>query len=433
MNEPHTRKNLNIGIIGGGITGLTAAYKLSKRGLPVTVIESEKELGGLAASFNVGQQPLERFYHHVFKTDQDFISLVDELNLSKDLEFTKPLNAIFYQKQLYPFSTPLDLLKFTPLSLSQRLQTGYNLLYLKNSSWRNLDNMTAAEWLSFYFGDKAYRILWEPLLIGKFGEHASQISLPWFWSRLISRTPELGYLKGGFQKLIAKLSTEITNNHGKINTGETAVRIVNNGRSTDLETSKNTYRFSHLLVTTAPAIFSRLLDNQKPHFQQQFLNQQYFGNVCLVLSLTKRLTDYYWINIHELGSPFTALIEHTNFQSSKLYNNQNLIYLTRYTSVDSEVYTTTKQQLFKRSLPWLTQINPRFNNKWVKDLYLFRASHSQPIVHTNYVDSIPPIETPFPNVYFASMAQIYPYDRGMNYAISMANQSVKYILGANLE
>ncbi len=70
---------MNVGIIGAGITGLTAAYDLTRHGHTVTIYESRTYPGGLAAGFRAEgwDWALDRFYHHWFASDSHILGLID--------------------------------------------------------------------------------------------------------------------------------------------------------------------------------------------------------------------------------------------------------------------------------------------------------------------------------------------------------------------
>ena len=131
---------MNVSIIGGGVTGLVTAYKLSKKGYKVTVFESSYFLGGQASVVNLdGSKIPERGYHHLFRNDIDIIELIDELNLTNSLKWYKSSVGMYSDKKLFPFSTPKDLLNYKPISLLNRFKLGLISLYLKDrQSGRNM-------------------------------------------------------------------------------------------------------------------------------------------------------------------------------------------------------------------------------------------------------------------------------------------------------
>ena len=205
-------------IIGGGFTGLTAAYELLKRGHSVTILESESEIGGLAAAFDVGGEKLDRFYHHWFTNDLEVMGLIDELGLNDQIIINPTNTGMYYANNFFKLSTPLDLLKFTPLSFIDRIRLGLLTLRARRvKDWKQLESKTAKDWLLELGGESVYKVVWEPLLKGKFGPYAEDVSAVWFWNKLKLRggsrgkggEERLAYYKGGFISLADSLAKKI--------------------------------------------------------------------------------------------------------------------------------------------------------------------------------------------------------------------------------
>jgi protoporphyrinogen oxidase len=214
-------------IIGGGFTGLVAAYRLAKEGNKVVLLESEQNLGGLAAAFDVGGTKLDRFYHHWFTNDLDVMDLIKELGLTDRVLINPTNTGVYYANNFFKLSTPWDLLKFTPLGMIDRLRLGFLALKARKvKNWRLLEDKTAHEWLQELGGENVYRVVWEPLLKGKFGPYAENISAVWFWNKLKLRggsrgksgEERLAYFKGGFIALVNALEKGILNYGGEIET-----------------------------------------------------------------------------------------------------------------------------------------------------------------------------------------------------------------------
>jgi len=216
----------NVAIIGGGLTGLTCGYELLKKGYDVTIFEKEKEVGGLASSFQLSDSYLEKFYHHVFDTDAYFLELIKELGLEDKLLWLDSSVSIYRDKRLFSFSSPFDLLTFKPISFVDRIRAGLITVFLqKYKNWDTLKNISAYDWMKKYAGKNVTRVIWEPLLKGKFGNSYKEISMAWLWARIHVRINSrkglvskemLGYINGGFQIFVDKLEREIVNRGGKL-------------------------------------------------------------------------------------------------------------------------------------------------------------------------------------------------------------------------
>src|SRR5690606_9531217 len=132
--------------------------------------------GGLAAAFTVGGQKLDRFYHHWFTNDAAVMDLIAELGLGDHVEISPTNTGMYYANHFFRLSTPWDLLNFKPLSFVDRIRLGLLALRARRvSNWRELENKTARDWLRELGGDAVYRVVWEPLLKGKFGVYADDI------------------------------------------------------------------------------------------------------------------------------------------------------------------------------------------------------------------------------------------------------------------
>lgn len=210
-------------VIGGGITGLTVAKSLSEK-CQVTIFEKGAEMGGLAGCYKVNGVHLEKYYHHFFASDKTLIDLLSELGLAERILWKKSSVGIYYESALYSFCKPVDLLKFSPLKILERIKLGLSIVYLERTNdWRSMDNVTAREWFSKKFGGKLYSIVWEPLLKLKFGEDHDKISAAFLWGRIKPRAKSrtggnecLGYLEGGFISLFNKMEEVICNSGGRI-------------------------------------------------------------------------------------------------------------------------------------------------------------------------------------------------------------------------
>ncbi|WP_404207561.1 NAD(P)/FAD-dependent oxidoreductase [Vibrio sp. V03_P4A6T147] len=414
-------------IIGGGFTGLSAAYELSKRGVSVVIIDSEAELGGLAASFDVAGEKLDRFYHHWFTNDLDVMNLIDELDLNSRVEISPTNTGVYYANSFFKLSTPWDLINFTPLSFFDRIKLGMlTLRARKISDWKTLENKTAHEWLKELGGDNVYRVIWEPLLKGKFGPYAESVSAVWFWNKLKLRggsrgkkgEERLAYFKGGFVSLAEALGTKVKDNGGKIYLGTKATAVNRHNNNWVVDTESGQIVSERVIFTTSLPIISELIKDWAHADYLSRLNQiKYIGNVCLVLELDRSLSSTYWLNVNDPTFPFVGVIEHTNFSKPENYGGRHIVYLSKYLPHTDRLYTMNSDEFFQYSFPFLKEMFPDFDRSWVIKHHLWRARWSQPVVEKHYSKLIPEQEGPVEGMHICSMAQIYPEDRGTNYAI----------------
>ena len=415
-------------ILGGGALGLMAAYRLAQAGQAVMVFEREPLAGGLAAGFRIDDLWLEKFYHHLFRTDKTAIRLIEELGLGKRLEWIRPRTVSLIGGEIHQLDSPLTLLQFKPWRLDERLRVAAVMVFLKlaHPSW--LEGQTADAWLRRWMGRRPYEMLFEPLFIAKFGALYDQIALPWFWARFHDRTTRLGYLKGGFQQLYERLVERISALGGKVLLGTSVERVEPQEGRWQVRTDQGTWSFDGVISTLPTRLTCRLVPALPPEYRQRYDWGQAYGAHCLILALDRPLTDSYWINICDQGYPFTGLFEHTNFCSPREYGGRHLVYLGNYRPMDDALFKMSKEEVMALYFPHLKRIVPNFDAAWVQESWLFQAPYAQPIVTTDYRQHIPPLQTPLPGLWVASMFQVYPHDRGQNYSFALGEQVARAAL-----
>jgi len=401
---------MKIAIVGGGLSGLTLGYYLSKNH-HVVVFEKKNKLGGLAAGFeqNNWSWALDDYYHHFFSSDKELKELLIELAI--DYFFASPKSANWQKNKAIKFDSPLDLLSYPYLTWWGKIRLAVGLAYLKiipSQKW--LPNQSADEFLPRLMGREGYRGIWQPLLQGKFGYKAKQISSIWFWSRIKKRTSRLGYIKGGFQRLSTVLADKIKENGGEIKLNNT-VESVNQLKD-----------FDRIIATMATTNFLKIIPTRFQSYYQKRLPIEYWGTINLILTTVKPfLSDnIYWLNINEPSFPFVTVVEQTNFVNKKYYGDDHVIYLGGYYSPNHRYFNCSKDEILAEFWPYLKKINPSFKKSFIKRSFLNHSFFAQPLVFEDYARRIPPFKTPVKNVYLLNMEQTYPWDRGVDNAIRLA-------------
>lgn len=411
---------MRLGIVGAGATGLTAAFNAVTAGHDVTVLEAADGPGGLAGSIEVGGTPVERFYHHCFRTDRALIELIRTLGLGERLRFHRPSTGVFLDNTLYPFGTPLEMLRFPPFGPMDRFRFGVSAAVLKaNRDPRRFHSIRALDWMRRWAGSQVTETLWKPLLVGKFGEHATEVSMAWLWARIHYRTFELGYLHGGFEQVYRALAQAVTEGGGKIEFGKPVSRIRQPGTMVEVATADGShYEFGHLIATVPQPVFAKAAGNDT---DDVLWRNQYLGATCFVLECEQSLTPYYWLNINDRDFPFLAVVEHTRMIDRSAYGGRHLIYVGNYVPRSDWRFTTDPAVVLEHYLPWLRRLNPDFDRRHILNWHFSKAGYAQPIVTPEYRSRIPGHRTPMPNVTLATMSQVYPQDRGQSYAVAMAH------------
>jgi protoporphyrinogen oxidase len=420
-----------VGIVGAGPAGLAAAYDLARAGFKVTLFEAAPHVGGLAAGFKADHWDwtLEKYYHHWFASDKAILGLIDELGWSDQVIFPRPYTVVYVNGKFEPLDSPIMALKFflrnySPLDM---LRFGLATLYLRlTPRWQPLERVTADVWARRWYGPRVYNTLWRPMLVGKFGEeNLGTVNMAWLWARLHARTTRLGTFKGGFQAFMDKLAQAVQSLGAdiRLNCPVTALRQLP-GQQVLVETGADgNEAFDAVISTSSPAFMARMAPDLPHSYSARLRSLKSMGAVVMVLSLKHRLTRYYWHNLpKEAGFPFLALVEHTNYVSAEHYGGDHIVYLGDYLDPDHEYFRLSKEELLERFLPALPRFNPSFDRNWVKQTWLWKTAYAQPVPPVNHSRNIPELRTPVPGLYFASMSQVYPWDRGTNFAVEIGRK-----------
>jgi len=428
------KKLSNIGIIGGGITGLVLGYYFSKNGYKPVIFEKNSELGGLINTKEICGKRLEKYYHHIFTGDKYTTELLEELGIHEKIDWPESSIGVFLEEKSYPFSNSLDLLKFPHLSFLSKVKSGLATIFLQHyKNWKKLKDIKASDWIKKYMGEEVWQVIWKPLFYGKFGKYYQDIAMSWFWARIHSRSAAkfsrkelLGYPRNSYQEIIDKLAGEISNK-GQIFVNKAIERlIIDNDSKIRLISGGETHSFDLVVSTIAPPILASFLSDDFSDFKKQLRQINYLGNISTILILKEKLTDYYWTNILDKDIPFAGIIEHTNLVPADRYQNKHIVYISHYTSSDSNYFTVDKKELIEKYLISLEKINPRINSI-LEDVIIFKEAYAQPVITSDYFYKIPEIQTPIKNLYQLSMAQIFPEDRGVNNVIREAKNLANFI------
>jgi protoporphyrinogen oxidase len=438
---------MRVGIVGGGAAGLAAAYELTNRGHFAEVFEQASFLGGQASTFVVEGGQLEKGYHHLFVSDLAMVELIGELGLTDKLSWLESKVGLYYGGKIWDFSTPMDLLRFKPLSFFQRVRVGFWTLVLQRTrNWRKFEGVTARDWISRHMGRQAYEIIWEPLLRGKFGNYYDRVSMAWLWGKIYLRVASrgkgfgkerLGYPMGSFGEIFDSLNNRIIQQGGKVHISSKVNKVVvKDGVAIGLDVeisgrSRETLDYDAVIVTTPSYVFTRLVPSLPAEYRDKLTEVSYLAAVLIVLVLDRPLSSYYWMNIADSDLPFVGVIEHTNLVDCSVYGGSHIVYLTNYPDRASKMYHQSAEDLLADFVPHLRRINPEFDTSWIKEYHHHKVDGAQPIVGVNYEQQMPSHRTPIGKLYLANTTQIYPEDRGTNYSVRMGRQVARMVLKDN--
>jgi protoporphyrinogen oxidase len=434
-------------IVGGGFTGLAAAWRLARAGRHrLTVVERSSCLGGLAGDFALQGTQIEKTYHHLFATDRHILELARELGLADKLVWCESSVGLLHGETIYPFMSPRDILAFKPCHFFNRLRLGLVALYLqRKKDWRPLAGQAAQAWMRRACGREVMEVVWEPLLRGKFHRYADSISMAWLWHRIHSRgnsrhdagSEKLGYFRGGFAVITNRIESELTKAGVVIqkNTGVDALQI-EEGRPVLLMDGRRE-TFDRCVFTGPSAALARLLTTEgeegscgghRPPLQfergkgleayrRRLQSIDYLGAISLVFVSKQAIGEYYWLNINRADAPFLVFIRHTKLVDKSWYNGNEVYYIGSYQPHDSPLFSMSEEEISGLWFGFLKKIYPQFDAAQVVEKHLFKLKYAQHIVDTDYQSKIPACQTPLAGVWLCNFSQVYPEDRGTNYAV----------------
>lgn len=433
---------MRVGIIGAGVAGMAAAWDIVRSGHEVTIYEGGAEVGGLAAGFKDAgwDWTLEKFYHHWFETDSDILRLADELGVRDRVIFPRPKTSYWINGEIVRSEMNLSTL-FLPISFLSKIRLGLTGVFLKflTKDWRSLEQHTADAWMRRYMGEEAYGRFFRPLLIGKFAHQYRDVNMAWLWARIYTRSVRLGTFEGGFHAFMEVLADALRQRGVQIRLNTRVSRITPAaGGGLVIEAEGESETFDRVISTTSPRLTLQMTEGlADTPYGQQMAALESIGGLCVVLALEQSLlTDgTYWLSLPATDPdkqnnefPFLALVEHTNFLPPEHYGGDHLIYCGDYVAPDHAYFQMREDELAEHFMSVLPRFNPDFRRDWVRKYWVFRAPYAQPVPKVNQSQKIPPLKTSIPGLYWASMSQVYPWDRGTNFAVEIGRRTARELL-----
>ncbi len=424
-------------VIGAGIMGLTAAYRLLKEGFDVDIYESEECVGGMASGFDFGGLSIEKFYHFICKPDNNLFSLLEELGLSNKLRWVSTNMGYFYNGSLYKWGNPIALITFPHLDIASKIRYGIHAMYaIKYADFNKLDSQNALEWIKKWIGDKAYSILWQKLFELKFFEYTQNLSASWIASRIrrvgLSRKnmfqEELGYIEGGTNTLTNVLSERIKSMGGKIYTHSPIETIIVKDYGVNGVKLKGEFIESNMVISTVPLpIVSNLLKDS-PDLASKYKKVKNIPVICAVCKLTQKITDNFWLNINDREIDIPGIIEYTNL--NPLEGDLHIAYVPFYMSENHPDYRKDDNYFIYKTKLYIKKINKNIKDNDIKDIRIFRYRYAQPICDPGYLNKLPPVN-PINGLYIADTSYYYPEDRSVSESIRFGKYIVKEAIGKN--
>jgi protoporphyrinogen oxidase len=346
--------------------------------------------------------------------------------------------GIWTEDSLWDFGTPQSLLRFRPLSLVDKMRFAASTLLLQRSrDPSRFENVTARDWICRHQGERVWQKVWGPLFHQKFAEDADNVAMVWLWGKLCLRGKSrstsglgerLGYMRGSFAKFVEALENRLEECGTELHLSEAVNRIERSDSSFTIRTRSSSWTADRTVVATPVPdyleIAGHLLSNDEG---SKLARLRATGAICTILELEHSLTPYYWLNIADPDMPFGGLVEHTNYIPRERYGGRHILYISNYLFPDHPLFRAPKKEVVSAYLTALARINPSFESSWIMKSHHFRADYAQPVVPVGYRELIPSFRSTLPGLYLCTMAQIFPEDRGQNYAVAYGEKVAQVV------
>ena len=407
-------------VIGAGAMGLAAAYRAVKLGHEVDLVEASPEPGGMAGHFDFDGVSLERFYHFICKTDTPTFAMLQELGISDKLHWRATTMGLYAGNKLYPWGDPISLLKFPLLSAWDKLRYGvFAFVCVRRDTWPALEHMSAREWIVRWCGVRVYERFWKPLFDYKFYEYADNISASWIWTRIrrIGRSrknllqEELGYLEGGSITLVNALLEGIRAHGGRVHLGHPSQSVtVADGRVTGVQTPGAHFAADYVISTVPTPLVSAMVPDLPAEWKAKYDAIHNIGCICVIFKLKRSVSPHFWVNISVEQLEIPGIIEFTNLRD---IGGETVLYVPYYMPVSHPKFSWTDDELLAEAFSCLTRVNPALTQEDIVATKVARLRYGQPICEPDFLQKLPPVQTPIHGLQIADTCYYYPEDRGI--------------------
>jgi protoporphyrinogen oxidase len=432
----------NWAIVGGGMLGMTLAYRLAQQGQQVTLFEGAAELGGLASAWQLNDITWDRHYHVTLLSDLTLRSLLRELNLEQDMEWVETKTGVYAGGKLYSVSNAIEFLQFPPLRLIDKLRLGLTILYgARIKDWKRLEQIPVTTWLKRWSGDRTFQTFWLPLLRAKLGENYKIASASFIWStiarlyaaRRTGLKKELfGYLPGGYARILKRFGEVLAEVGVRVEMGDriTQVEQTPSGQlSLQFHSGKTAATFDRVILTTAAPIAAQLCPQLSAQEKALLKSIQYQGILCASVLLKQPLSTYYVTNITEDWVPFTGVIEMTTLVKPEMFGGRSLVYLPKYVPSGDAALERSDEALQTDFIQALERMYPHFQASDVLSFQVSRVKYVVAVPTLNYSQNLPPMQTSIEGLHIINSAHILNGTLNVNETVQLAERAAVTLIG----
>ena len=407
---------MNIGVIGGGIMGLTLAHKLQEKGRSVTVYESGSQLGGLATYHDFGDFYWDKFYHVILPGDHFLLSLLKELGLESKLRWKKTFTGYYVNQKFYSISSSMEFLLFPPLSMISKCRLAITILYASRiHDWKQMEKITIEEWLVKIGGRQTFEAFWKPLLLAKLGENYKKVSAVFIWTYIkrlfeardtTAKKEEMGYVQGGYKTVFDRLEESLTSRGATIltKTGVEAITPSENGGIIVTANGESTH-FDKVICTSPVNVMEQIADPSLLQIKKSDQQVEYLGVICMILRTKKPFTDYYVLNLADDRIPFTGVIGMSTLVATEETGGDYLTYFPKYMISTDPALRESEEELTEWFMKGVKTLYPELKDDDIIDIHLNRAFKVQPLQVLNYSEIIPKTESLHPDFHIVNTSQ----------------------------
>jgi protoporphyrinogen oxidase len=444
----NSRTKESIAVVGGGMSGISAALELTQSGrFEVTLFEKGEQLGGLSGAFTWQDVSWDKFYHVILSTDTVMLDFVRGIGLDGELFWQTSRSGFFGDGRLVSMSSALDFIRFPFMTLWQKFRLGMGILYsarIKDPT--RLDRIYVREWLTRVFGRRVYENIWDPLLRSKLGDARERTSAAFIWATINrlygarsaeNKQEKMGHVHGGYRAILAAAEKTLKEAGVRILTGQPVEKVLLNNspdppismQNLELKTASGSFSFDKILMTVdCPAVL-KMVENPGPHpYWDQLAKVEYLGVICLLLILKRKLSPYYVINLLDRQLPFTGVIEATNIVAPEEVGGRHIVYLPKYLPASDGLNRADDAEVKRLFIAGLKRVFPGFSEGEILHAEVSRERCVQPLQELNYLERTAGIKTPIPNLFMVNTSMIYNSTLNNNAAITLARKAAKVIV-----